>query len=78
MKHQPLNKRMGHVGRTSQTPLTINPQTIHTVWHDPFIDELHQTRRKLLAKAGNKLHSVNQNARQTAIAKGFVVKANPS
>jgi hypothetical protein len=38
----------------------------------PFIEELHETRRKLLAKAGNNMHQLILNAQQTAVKHGFV------
>jgi hypothetical protein len=60
MKYQSLKNPIGLVDGTTQ-------------WHDPFIEELHETRRKLLAKAGNNMHQLILNAQQTAVKHGFVV-----
>jgi hypothetical protein len=56
----------------SKAQKTTKPTPASAQWHDPFIEELHETRRKLLAKAGNNMHQLILNAQQTAVKHGFV------
>ena len=43
-------------------------------WRDPFIEELHQVRARLLAKANGDMHQLVLNAHQTAVAHGFAAQ----
>lgn len=43
-------------------------------WRDPFIEELHQVRARLLAKANGDMHQLVLNAHQTAVAHGFAAR----
>jgi hypothetical protein len=71
MNHSPaIVKTTSTSAKRKKTTITTSA---NTQWHDPFIEELHETRRKLLAKAGNNMHQLIQNARQTAALQGFVV-----
>jgi hypothetical protein len=49
--------------------LTQNDQ-----WRDPFIEELHQVRARLLAKANGDMHQLIVNAHQTAVSLGFAAR----
>lgn len=40
-------------------------------WRDPFIEELHEVRARLLARANGDMHQLVLNARQTAAQHGF-------
>jgi hypothetical protein len=61
----PSNKALGEV------PLSPLTAFEGGKWHDPFIEDLHAVRARLLAKANGDMHQLVLNARQTAALHGF-------
>lgn len=54
--------------------LTDDSLTAIDKWRDPFIDELHQVRARLLEKANGDMHQLIVNAHQTAVSLGFATR----
>jgi hypothetical protein len=60
--------------QTQTTPFTGMTNAPAEKWRDPFVDEIHQIRAHLLAKANGDMHQLVVNAHNTALALGFETK----
>lgn len=60
--------------QTQHTHSMTSPFEANNKWSDPFIDELHQVRARLLAKANGDMHQLILNAHQTSVKHGFAVR----
>lgn len=54
----------------NKNPIPVLMDTLEK-WRDPFIEELHQVRARLLAKANGDMHQLIVNAHQTSVKHGF-------
>jgi hypothetical protein len=67
------NAKISKPAPTHLKELSLASFDLADKWRDPFIEELHQVRARLLAKANGDMHQLVLNAHKTAVAHGFAV-----